>query len=80
MQIGRKPYCRNCRRHLDINTDYKTYTCPAAYITGNNNGSFLITPEDERFMHLKKNSRCPEKAYFLPRWTKKQVCEHNNHK
>jgi hypothetical protein len=77
-QIGRKPYCKNCKRKLNINDDYRTYTCGAAYIAPENNGT--LGEIDKRFTHLKKTSRCPEKVYFVPRWTMKEVREHNNHK
>lgn len=77
-QIGRKPFCKNCDRKLGINCDYKTYTCGAAYIAAENSGK---TDEvDERFTHLKKNSRCPDKTYFIPRWTIEEVRKYNNHK
>ena len=78
MLIGRKPFCKNCDRHLAINQDYETYCCGAAWLSAKDNGH--PDEPDKRFMHLKKNSRCPDKKYFRPIYTIEQVREHNHHK
>lgn len=78
MLIGRKPFCKNCSRKLDINCDYRSYSCGAAWVAAQDAGH--PDEPDDRFTHLKKNSRCPDKKYFIPAYTLEQVRKHNHHK